>query len=114
MRRVARRGHQVLYVETGTFARPLPPPAVPTEQVADGIRVLAAPNLVPWGHRLRRAAWVNAEADGPRDPARRSARRAEPAVLWLYDPCFADAIGRSGERFAVYDCVDDYAEQVGG
>jgi len=38
----------------------------------------------------------------------------QPLVLWLYDPCLAPAVGRCGEAFAVYDCVDDYAEQASG
>ena len=112
MRRVAAAGHPVLYVETGTFAGRYVRRLFRSEQVTDGIRVLAAPNLAPWGHRLRRAAWVNARLTAR--AIRRALRdTAVPAVLWLYDPCLADAIGRSGERFAVYDCVDDYAEQTG-
>jgi len=37
----------------------------------------------------------------------------QPAVLWIYDPCTARLVGACGEAFAVYDCVDDYAEQAG-
>jgi glycosyltransferase involved in cell wall biosynthesis len=125
MRRVAERGHRVLYVETGPFVsrhlrRALRGPdraserrqLLGTEQVLPGVRVMKAPNPLPWGHRLglparinaRLAAWVI---------RRRLGRTDEPVILWLYDPCFAAAVGRVGERFAVYDCVDDYAEQTG-
>ncbi|MGH6887130.1 MAG: glycosyltransferase, partial [Geminicoccales bacterium] len=76
------------------------------------IRVTNAPTILPWGHRFRFAAELNAALTAWM-VRRRLRRDADPAVLWLYDPCFARCIGRSGEQFAVYDCVDDYAEQTG-
>jgi glycosyltransferase involved in cell wall biosynthesis len=126
MARVARHGHRVLYVETGEFLGRQLAALVRTrgissglrnlfaaEDVAPGIQVTRAPTMVPWGHRFRPAARVNAALTAWR--IRRHLRRTlEPPVLWLYDPCFAPSIGRSGERLAVYDCVDDYAEQSGG
>jgi len=121
MTRVARSGHRVLYVETGEFLgrgiarwlrrgmRRLP---VGVGE-SPGMQVTKAPTIVPWGHRFRFAAELNATLTAW--VVRRRVRRdTDPAVLWLYDPCFAGCIGRSGERFAVYDCVDDYAEQTGG
>lgn len=125
MARIAQSGHRVLYVETGQFVgrhvaellrggdrRSLLRQLVATETVAPGVRVTKAPTLVPWGHRYRRAARVNSALTAW--VVRRHVRPdGDPAVLWLYDPCFADCIGRIGERFAVYDCVDDYAEQAG-
>jgi glycosyltransferase involved in cell wall biosynthesis len=124
MAQVGRRGHRVLYVETGSFVgrdlrdlrggdrRSVLRQLVATQEVAPGVHVMKAPNLAPWGHRYRRAARINSTLTAW---AIRSRIRAnvEPAILWLYDPCFAGCIGRTGERFAVYDCVDDYAEQTG-
>jgi glycosyltransferase involved in cell wall biosynthesis len=40
-------------------------------------------------------------------------RLPKPVVLWLYDPCSSRMAGKCGEDIAVYDCVDDYPEQVG-
>jgi glycosyltransferase involved in cell wall biosynthesis len=126
MARAARRGHQVLFVDCGTFVgrhlrallrgprrRSVARRLFSSEEVAPGIRTLIAPNVLPWGHTYALAARVNARLTA-RAIRRRLRRLPSPAVLWLYDPCFADAIGRSGERLAAYDCVDDYPEQTGG
>ena len=121
MRRAAARGHDVLYVETGDFAgkhlwrwlrrRPGGRAArrlFRAEPVAPGIRVRNALNVLPWGHRLRLACAVNAGLTSR--VVRRAVRRmSPPVVLWLYDPSCAGMIGRCGEIFAVYDCVDDHA-----
>jgi len=121
MTRVARSGHRVLYVETGEFLgrriarwlrRGTRRQRVALEQ-SPGIHVTKALTIAPWGHRFRLAAELNAALTAWM-LRRRLRRDADPAVLWLYDPCFAACIGRSGEQFAVYDCVDDYAEQTGG
>jgi glycosyltransferase involved in cell wall biosynthesis len=123
MRRAAALGHEVLFVETGPhLGRAVLEPTdglrraalrrlVRPEIVEPGVRVLVAPNVAPWGHRFALAARVNAMLAAR--AIRRLARGGERLVLWLYDPCFADAIGACGERLAVYDCVDDYAEQAG-
>jgi UDP-galactopyranose mutase len=125
MTRVAQEGHRVLYVETGAFAgrhvaellrrrgrRPLLRQLVAEEKVAPNIRVTKAPTIMPWGHRFRLAAGLNATLTAWM-VRRRLRRDDDAAVLWLYDPCFASCIGKTGERLAVYDCVDDYAEQAG-
>jgi glycosyltransferase involved in cell wall biosynthesis len=124
MMRVAQNGHRVLYVETGPFVgrhlrdlrrvgrRAVLRQLVATEEVTPGVRVMKAPNLLPWGHRYRGAAHVNSTL-AAWEIRRRLSANGHPSILWLYDPCFADCVGRTGERFAVYDCVDDYAEQVG-
>jgi glycosyltransferase involved in cell wall biosynthesis len=121
MERLARHGHDVLYVETETFlgrrvldavrrrlrsGRPAAPDDLPAR-----VRTMAALSVLPWGHRFRLPARVNATLTSW---ALRRRAGGKPRVLWLYDPCFAWCIGATGERFAVYDCVDDYAEQVGG
>jgi glycosyltransferase involved in cell wall biosynthesis len=125
MRRVVQAGHSVLYVETGAFvgrrlvgffrrsdSRSPAREHSGADLVAPGLQVMTAPTLVPWGHRSRVAARVNAFLTSW-ILRRRLRGSAQPIVLWLYDPCFAFCIGTSGERLAVYDCVDDYAEQVG-
>jgi glycosyltransferase involved in cell wall biosynthesis len=123
MAHLAQNGHRVLYVETEGFLgrllrelrggawRSLLRRRLNPEMVAPGVGVMKAPTLVPWGHRFRRAARVNSFLTAW---AIRRRTRANPdsKILWLYDPCFADCVGRTGERFAVYDCVDDYAEQA--
>jgi glycosyltransferase involved in cell wall biosynthesis len=123
MARIGQNGHRVLYVETGGFIgrhlrglrgsawRSLFRQLVAAKAVAPGVRVMKAPNLVPWGHRSRRAAQVNSALTAWAI-RRRTPANAETTVLWLYDPCFAGCVGKTGERFAVYDCVDDYAEQA--
>jgi glycosyltransferase involved in cell wall biosynthesis len=125
MLRAAARGHSVLFVETGAFlgrhlarlARPGSRRAVAAQlagaaEVAPGIRVCKALNAAPWGHKRRPANAVNARLTAL--SLRRLVRRLpQPVVLWLYDPCAAGLIGRCGERLALYDCVDDYAEMEG-
>jgi len=125
MRRAASRGHRVLFVETGSFlgthlwrlvregargslARRL----LASEQVAPGIEVRKALNVLPWGHKHRLPNAVNAALTNLL--LRRMARRLpQPLVLWVYDPCAARSVGACREAFAVYDCVDDYPEQAG-
>jgi glycosyltransferase involved in cell wall biosynthesis len=125
MLRAAQRGHRVLFIETGNFlgkhiwallrgprrasvARRLSR----GEAVVPGITVRKALNIAPWAQRFHASGALNARLTAP------FLRRAtqglpKPVVLWVYDPCAAHLAGRSGEAFAVYDCVDDYAEQVG-
>jgi glycosyltransferase involved in cell wall biosynthesis len=124
MARIGQNGHRVLYVETGPFIgrhlrelrrgdrRSLLRQLVATESVAPGVRAMKAATLLPWGHRYRRAAQINSALTAWAIRRRRRAK-VEAPVLWLYDPCFADCVGKTNERFAVYDCVDDYAEQSG-
>jgi glycosyltransferase involved in cell wall biosynthesis len=121
MRRAALRGHHVLFVESGAFlwrgvSRIVQQPwrelrrRLVGETVGGGIQVRSARNVLPWGKRSRLASHINFAVTA------RMLRRAlrdlpRPVVLWLYDPCGASMIGSIGEDFAVYDCVDDYAEQ---
>jgi len=128
MRRAAARGHRVLFVETGGWIGRhlwalLRGGAVPGrasllrrltvgEEVAPGVQVRALIALAPFSQRSPRANRVNWRigAAGLRAAAR---RLPAPRVLWIYDPRGADAVGTFGDAFAVYDCVDDYAEQAG-
>jgi glycosyltransferase involved in cell wall biosynthesis len=125
MLRAAERGHRVLFIEngghigrhlarlaTGPGRRSLARRLLGGEQVAEGITVRKGIALAPWGQKFALANRVNARVTAGliRRRARDlSARR----VLWLYDPCAFELAGGCGETFAVYDCVDDYAEQVG-
>ena len=125
MTRLAEAGHRVLYVETGQFVgrevaqvfhdrdpRGAFRQLLTAEEAAPGVRVIKAPTVAPWGHRFRLAVRLNSALTAL-VVRRHVGRTVEPAVLWLYDPCFAGCIGKVGERLAVYDCVDDYAEQAG-
>ena len=125
MSRAAKRGHPILFVETGgqlgrhilqivaapdraSLARRL----LATEHVAPGIRVRKAVTAAPWAQKYRAANRVNARLTAP--VLRALGRKlGAPVVLWLYDPCAFELVGACGEALAVYDCVDDYAEQVG-
>jgi glycosyltransferase involved in cell wall biosynthesis len=124
MLRAAERGHQVLFLETSEFLgkhlwrlvrrprRSLLRRLVGGEPVVPGVTVRKALNVLPWGQRYRIAGRVNGAVT--RALVRRVARALpEPVVLWVYDPCAADLSGRCHEAFSVYDCVDDYVEQVG-
>lgn len=83
-----------------------------SEQVADGITVRKALNVLPWGQRQRLANTVNATVTSA--VIRRMVQQLPgPVVLWTYDPAAARCIGECGEALAVYDCVDDYVEQAG-
>jgi glycosyltransferase involved in cell wall biosynthesis len=115
MRRLAERGHEVLFVHTGGFlgrdllrrreSRPaLPPPW--------RLRRHRAPNLAPWGHRHRLPQRLNNRL-GARSVARAAASLRRPLVAWVYDPCAAGMASRLEADLLVYDCVDDYAEQAG-
>jgi glycosyltransferase involved in cell wall biosynthesis len=124
MLRAARRGHEVLFVETGYFVgrhlwsllrggerRSLGRRLFSTEQVEPGLRLRKAQNLLPWGSTYRLPKAVNSAITAR--ALRRLARgMPQPVVLWIYDPGAAGMAGRCGEVFALYDCVDDYTEQT--
>jgi glycosyltransferase involved in cell wall biosynthesis len=126
MRRAASRGHVVLFVETGEFLgrhllrllrgpsrRSLRRRLVGGEDVAQGITVRKALNVLPWGQRFTLCDRINGRVS--RVVLRRaSSQLPSPRVTWLYDPRATWAIGRLGDSFGVYDCVDDYAEQASG
>jgi glycosyltransferase involved in cell wall biosynthesis len=124
MSRAARRGHQVLFVETGNFlgrhlwtllrgperlslARRL----FSTEKIAPGVNLRKAVNVLPWGSKYRFAKTINSRVTS-KLLRRLAADLPQPVVLWIYDPGAAGMVGSCGEAFAVYDCVDDYVEQT--
>jgi glycosyltransferase involved in cell wall biosynthesis len=121
MLRAAEAGHEVLFVETGSFVathivaalrgdRAAARRLFAAERVAARISVRKAVNVIPLGHKYGWANRVNWALTSRL--LRRSARRLrKPVVLWIYDPYAAPC--RLGETFAVYDCVDDYPEQAG-
>jgi glycosyltransferase involved in cell wall biosynthesis len=124
MRRAAARGHEVVFVETGHFlgkhlARALRgrdctvvPRLFRGEQVDARIAVRRAVNLLPWGQRFGFAAAFNRRITA-RALAGQVKRLPRPVVLWIYDPVAFSRPGEYGEDLAVYDVVDDYAEQAG-
>ena len=124
MLRAARRGHQVLFVETSDFVgrhawrllrrderRSFATRLLSEEQVAPGLRRVKALNLLPWGSKYRLPNAVNCALTA-KLLRRRAFRLPQPVVLWIYDPAAARMMGSTGETFAVYDCVDDYSEQT--
>ena len=126
MIRAARRGHEILFVETGNFVgvhllRLLRGPRrwsllrrlFGTERVAPGVHATKALNVLPWGQRHELSNRLNGRINAALI-GHRARRLPKPRVVWLYDPRATWAIGQSGDEFAVYDCVDDYAEQADG
>ncbi len=124
MLRAARRGHQVLFVETGYFLgrhlwslfrsaerRSLARRLFSTEKVVPGVLLRKALNVLPWGSTYGLPKSVNSAVTA-RLLRRLAAGLPQPVVLWIYDPGAVDMAGRCGEQFAVYDCVDDYTEQT--
>jgi glycosyltransferase involved in cell wall biosynthesis len=124
MLRAARQGHEVLFVEMGYFLgrhlwsllrsperRSLARRLFSTEEVLPGVRLRKAHNLLPWGSTYRLPKAINSAVTA-RLLRRLAAGMPQPVVLWIYDPGAAGTAGRCGEVFALYDCVDDYAEQT--
>jgi glycosyltransferase involved in cell wall biosynthesis len=124
MLRAARRGHQVLFVETGYFfgrhlwallrgrdRRSLARRLLASEEVVPGVLVRKAINVLPWGSKYRFPQIVNSAVNA-RLLRRLASRSSRPSVLWIYDASASGMAGSCGEEFAVYDCVDDYTEQT--
>jgi glycosyltransferase involved in cell wall biosynthesis len=128
MRRAARFGHDVVFVETAHFlgrdvwrlirsrganGRAIVRRLAAGERVAPRITVRTAPWLAPWARRYR---WANRlDTALTRILVRRLVRRTHgPVVLWLYDAASSSLVGRCGEAASVYDCVDDHVEVAGG
>jgi glycosyltransferase involved in cell wall biosynthesis len=125
MARAAQRGHRVLFVETGghlsrhllrlvtgpgrgSVARRL----FGAERPAEGVTIEKALTIAPWGQKFSLANRINSRLTALR--IRRAARGLDgQRILWLYDPTAFELVGHVGEDLAVYDVVDDYAEQVG-
>lgn len=126
MSRTARRGHRVLFVETGGFIgrhlwrlvrgprrRSLARRLTVGEEVAGNIKVRKLVAPVPFGQWYGAANRLN-WAVGARAIGRAARRLPAPRVTWIYDPRAVEALGALGDAFGVYDCVDDYPEQAGG
>jgi glycosyltransferase involved in cell wall biosynthesis len=127
MRRVAARGHAVLFVETGDFlgrhvVRLLRGPRrgslsrrlLGREHVAPGVTVCKALNVLPWGQRYGACNRVNGWLSRRIVLRRAAALLPPPRVSWLYDPRATWTLDETKVSFSVYDCVDDYAEQASG
>jgi glycosyltransferase involved in cell wall biosynthesis len=125
MARAAASGHHILFVETGHFLgthlwrlllagrrRSLARRLLAGESVGARVSARKALNIFPWRQRYGLANAMDCRLTAA--ILRRAARRLpKPVVLWIYDPCSARLAKSCGEVFAVYDCVDDYAEQAG-
>jgi glycosyltransferase involved in cell wall biosynthesis len=124
MLRASRRGHRVMFVETGYFlgrhlwallrgrgGRSLARRLLSAEEVAPGLMLRKANNLLPWGSTYALPKAVNSAVTARR-LRRLAAGLPQPVVLWIYDPGAARLAGHCGEAIAVYDCVDDYTEQT--
>lgn len=124
MLRAARRGHTVLFVETGHFLgkhlwsllrsrdrRSLARRLFSTEEVMPGVLLRKALNVLPWGSKYSIPKAINSALTA-RVLRRLASALPSPVVLWIYDPGAVQILGSCGEEFAVYDCVDDYAEQA--
>lgn len=121
MREAARRGRDVVFIETGGFLgrhlwhlirrqdrRSLLRRLALGESTEPRVRVRKALNFLPWGQRFAVCNTLNAAINSIL-LRRTIGGLSKPCVLWTYDPCWARVIGRSREDLAVYDCVDDYA-----
>jgi glycosyltransferase involved in cell wall biosynthesis len=124
MLRAARRGHRVVFVETGHFLgkhlwallrrgdrRSLARRLFSTEEVVPGVLLRKAVNILPRGNTYRLPKRLNSAVTA-RVLRRLVADLPGPVVLWIYDPGAVRIAGSCGEAFAVYDCVDDYTEQT--
>jgi glycosyltransferase involved in cell wall biosynthesis len=124
MLRAAQRGHQVLFVETGHFfgrhvwalfrrrgRRSLARRLFSTEEVIPGVLLRKSINVLPWDSKYRLVKAINSVVTA-RFLRRLATNLSKPVVLWIYDPGAAGMAGSCGEAFAVYDCVDDYAEHA--
>jgi glycosyltransferase involved in cell wall biosynthesis len=125
MRRAGAAGHEVVFVETGGFVgrhlwqlargphrRRLVRKLAGVQPVAPNVRVAKLWNLLPFAQRYALCNRLNWRL-GARWARRAAARLPAPRILWIYDPRGAPSIGSFGEEFSVYDCVDDYPQQVG-
>ncbi|HSP71738.1 MAG TPA: hypothetical protein VLN26_05165, partial [Gaiellaceae bacterium] len=126
MQRAAAGGHRVVFLETGHFLglhlwrlavrrgrRSLLRRLTRGESGGPLITVRKSAAVLPYAQRSRRAADVNGALTARL--VRRVARRLpQPVVLWIYDPLAAGTVEACSDFVSVYDCVDDYAEQVGG
>jgi len=124
MLRAARRGHEVLFVETGGFLgkhlaalvrgpdrSSLAGRLFATEVATAGVRLRKAVNLAPRGSSSPLANALNASVTS-RLLRRLATRLRAPVVVWVYDPRAARIAGSFDGALVVYDCVDDYMEQT--
>jgi glycosyltransferase involved in cell wall biosynthesis len=111
MLRAAQRDHEVIFVETGYFFGRHLRRLFSRERVAPGVHVRKALGVAPWAAKYKLPNALNSAVTA-RLIRRIAGNLPQPVVLWIYDPRWARLAGSCGEAFAVYDCVDDYAEQA--
>ena len=107
----------MLFVETADFVakrvlHARRPSTTPLHTI-DGVQVDQLHNLVAFLAALHARERDQLPLRRKLGRARRRSGSGRPRVLWIYDPRGAAAIGRFGEDLVVYDCVDDYGQQVG-
>lgn len=130
MQHAADRNHRILFVETGGWIiryvigrcgratslsrRRRWTRLVAAEEVQSRVCVHKAWNLLPWAQRYSICGRVNGRIDAAviRIISRRL-RLGPRRVTWIYDPCAVALAKGLRAKATVYDCVDDYAEQVG-
>jgi glycosyltransferase involved in cell wall biosynthesis len=116
MRSLAERRHDVLFVHTaGFYVRRLVRTGRTRGAVPSHWRIhhQKPRNLAPWGRKYALPHRLNSRL-GAGPIAEAAAALPRPLVAWVYDPCAVPLARRIGADLLVYDCVDDYAEQVGG
>ncbi len=119
---LARRGHQVLFVEVPRALHSLISAPAATRRaltrmgrlrpLATGLFAYTPRPVLPiYYHPLTN--WVNQRllAHDVRGAYRRLGW-TRPDVLWTYWPNSGDLVGRLGERVAVYHCIDEFATRA--
>lgn len=123
MRRLAEQGNRVLYVETqasllsvglvrADWRRPFRWLAGP-RRVAENLHVATLPLVLP-GYQM--SLGVNALNNmGVSLLLRRWLARLgfKAPILWTYNPYSENLVGTLGERFAIYECVDELTASRG-
>lgn len=87
--------------------------AAGVRRVSDTLHLYAPPRWLPFSHRSR--LWNRASARGRASHIRRALGRLgmRNPILYIWDPQFADMIGRFDESLVVYHCYDEHVDFPG-
>jgi len=123
MRQLARQGNRVLYVETQASLVSLPllrsDPARAwrwlrgPRPVEPNLHVATLPLVLPFFQMSLTINGLNSTFMAPLLRRWLRALGYRQPILWTYSPSSESLVGRLGERFAIYDCVDEPAESRG-
>ncbi len=123
MQQLARRGNRVLYVETPASLVSLPmlraDPArvwrwlAGPRLVEPNLHVATLPLLIPFFQMSLAVNRLNNAFLAPLLRRWMAALGYRQPILWTYNPASESLVGRLGERFAIYDCVDEFAGSRG-